>query len=492
VLLAAALLVALVAPGCRTVRKLTGSGSGSASSSGISAEEIRERLVAYSGVFSLAISEAADRVASESGDPEVRRNAIQLKLGVIPLVRRFAFLEEPRTAVLAIWAVDLQTIFHLSEGEGGDAFGDYQDVVLETARSLEEEIERIAASFIPEDELAKTRDEIREFARAHPMGTQFTVDPTQLAVTLEDLRGSFLSVLEIPLSPFRGLRGIDEGAQAIREVSDMGRRLTAVVEDLPDRVRWQTELLLVDLDRNSAIDSALGSLETFSRSSAELAATADALPAELREEVTATLEAASPTIDEARSAVEEASAAVREARAATEQVREAADLARTTVAEAREAIEDVEALLDPGQEALAAFTEAGRAWDATLRTFGETIRLLSEDEDRSGGGDERPPAEPAQEPEPFEIEDWTRATRSATGMAVELRALLDEFRALVKDEEVAERVGTATRSTIEETQSATRAIVAAVTWRALLVVAALLVAALAYRWITVRFLPRRS
>jgi myosin heavy subunit len=96
----------------------------------------------------------------------------------------------------------------------------------------------------------------------------------------------FVSVLKIPMTPFRAMEGVDRTASAIRQFSDTAERFSEVVAELPESSRWQLQLLLLDLEDTEMTKSFLNSLSQLSESSARLEKTAEKLPERLREQLT--------------------------------------------------------------------------------------------------------------------------------------------------------------------------------------------------------------
>jgi hypothetical protein len=91
----------------------------------------------------------------------------------------------------------------------------------------------------------------------------------------KDQRGLIESVISIPLSPVRALEGVDRTPEAIYDFSMTTRRLTDIVQEMPESSRWQLLLLLYDLQETEMAKSFLNSLEKISDSSTRLAATTE-------------------------------------------------------------------------------------------------------------------------------------------------------------------------------------------------------------------------
>jgi len=96
----------------------------------------------------------------------------------------------------------------------------------------------------------------------------------------------FVSVLKIPMTPFRAMEGVDRTASAIHQFSDTAERFSETVAELPESSRWQLQLLLLDLEDAEMTKSFLNSLSQLSESSTRLEKTAEKLPERLREQLT--------------------------------------------------------------------------------------------------------------------------------------------------------------------------------------------------------------
>jgi hypothetical protein len=233
--------------------------------------------------------------------------------------------------------------------------------------------------------------------------------------------------------------------------------------------------VLLGLERNEILVSTTGSLETtaegfdrIAKTSEEIAATADELPAKLREEVVRTLEEVDGKLANVQATLEQAEA---------------------TAAKIESTVTRAQDLAGSIERTTGSFEEAGRTWDGTLRTFGETYELLSPGDEGEGGDEPTAPA-PGEEAEPFDIDDYTRATESATKLAVELRSLLEDFNRTLQDDALTDNLRQATSTTLSETSDFTEASIDHLAWRAVQVIAVAFLLALGYRLVATRFLRR--
>ena len=168
---------------------------------------------------------------------------------------------------------------------------------------------------------------------------------------------------EIPLSPFRALQGVDQGAQAIREFNETAQEISRIVSSMPLLIRWNLELLAFELGQQGDIASGLENFDSLARSAESLSQTAQALPESLRE----------------------------------------------LLAEADRTGQSLGPLSQSLERTAAAVAAAGNAW-------GGLVAELS-----------KPPADPSKPSRPFDIREWEQTAVQVSSAAAELRTLLDSL-----------------------------------------------------------------
>ena len=180
-----------------------------------------------------------------------------------------------------------------------------------------------------------------------------------------------------PLSALNPFSGVSDTAVAIHEVSKSAESFRDAVLELPDVLRWQTELTLHDLRHSDEITGALSSIAEVAESSTRISETAERLPDEVRE----TLDQATGTLDR------------------------------------------LEPLLVSGTSLMESFDAAGATWTTTFQAFQEMLAGLIPEEDPNA-----PPPDPENPPRPFDILDYAKTAEELTATAAELRVLLDDVR----------------------------------------------------------------
>lgn len=330
-------------------------------------------------------------VVAEAEDPAVRRAALLWKMTIIPELRKSLLRSDDQAALLHLWAGNAQLQHYFAEGLGAGLFGAHAAEGLELFREMSGRIEAMAEPELGPERFAAARTLVETYTKGHPL----EVDPLQVAakdpaldVLLRDSLGKPLDVVMEPLRAINPGKSLDETAQAVREfgvvVDDMRREVTR----LPEQVRWQTELLLLDVDESRARAAAQASLTSLTESAERISRTAAELPADIEQRASRLL----------------------------------ADL-EARQGELRATLDSVRGTLDDGISAAHALTETAQAIDAALVTFAQLATDLK--------GPPRPAGEPAPLPgRPFDIADYTRTAEALTESLVELNAALERVREL--------------------------------------------------------------
>ncbi len=248
----------------------------------ISQSELREKLINFASRFEAVVATAGDRIRAETVDPEIRRRVLLWEIRLVPLVQEAAFVSDPQAAFIAVNSVVVMMRRYFTEGDGAQVFGASQPIAVEAARELEEDFYAMATSWLSPQEVARLRTEVSAYDRGRVIsGSDFTVAGVRRQVEQVRESGRFDFLLSVPLSPFRALEGVGSGAAAISDFNDTAIRFARIVEGLPKQLRWQSELLLYDVESRESLIGALAALDSFTESARQLAAVAQRLPTDL-------------------------------------------------------------------------------------------------------------------------------------------------------------------------------------------------------------------
>lgn len=312
------------------------------------AEEIRD-FVEY---FQNTVEHAAVELERKAATSDDRRAAILFRTRLVSQCRAAADQHDPKESLLDLWALSQRTLDYLSAGAGKSAFGERQPIALEAAKSIHVAIEQIARRCVTPDSFEHVRETVRTYAAEHPMAGDFTKPPARNLS--DEPRGEALQELVgLPLAPLTALAGVSRTPDSIRSVSRSVDRFAEVAEDFPANVRWQLQLLAMNLGESPLVASTTGSFERLSESSTELAANstefvrlADELPERLGAQAQGVLDRLDASQPELRTTLEEANLLVESVGAASDRVRGSAVEIAQTVNQVRDASESLEKAAD--------------------------------------------------------------------------------------------------------------------------------------------------
>jgi len=213
------LCLLLLLGACRSLpggRYVAGIATGDFSSGRITQRELREALVQYASRFEATIVATADTIAAGTKDPVIERRTLRWKLGVTPVVNQAAFLSEPEAAYVAMLTVAVSMHDFLTIGGGVEAFGEQQKLAVDASDELLQAAIALGDRFLDDKELARVTSEVEALVRNQPIRGEFVAEQVQSLVTASESSSVFDWVTAIPLSPFRALQGVDQGAQAMQ------------------------------------------------------------------------------------------------------------------------------------------------------------------------------------------------------------------------------------------------------------------------------------
>ena len=414
----------------------------------ISEEELRDDLDNFKEVLRATINQASIELDERISTSKARKINLLWRVRVIHAYYTMLEMEDPVAAFVEAWTLCIRLTQYLEEGEGSKLYGDHQDAAIDTAKGLELEIENIGRAFMDEKTFTETQEHVAEFAIANPVRGTYSNLLVFASAAKKDQSNPFMDVLNIPMSPFRAMEGVDRGAVAIDKFRSTAEQFSDVVEELPESTRWQLLLLLYDLEETEMARTILGSTSKFAESSSRIAGSIEKLPEEFRRQASLLIE----EIDARQSNIQE------------------------TLGKAEETIVALEQTAD-------SISEAASAFESTVNTTGQFIQdLKSKSPEKDSSSTNK-------------VSDYRDAAQEITKAANETRALTIEISKLVESKAIAGHIEDANNRVIGIVdQAAIRANNTSdhVTWRIVQLSFVAFVLALIYRFLTVRVLPSKE
>lgn len=397
--------------------------------------ELREELDTFGEFFRGSITHAADDLDTRLPGSRAKKMSLVMRTRLIQAFHAMSERDDPATAFVEIWALCVRLREYLESGAGRSLYVPEQQIVVDTAKSLEAEIERIGMLFLKEDALVNTRNDVRKFAQSNPITGIFSNLKVYATEPEKGRPNRFAGVLNVPMAPFRAMEGVPETATAIHRLKDSGERFSDIVKELPESARWQLSLLMYELEETEMAKSFLGSLSAFSESSTKMATATEDLPKRLREELSTVIE----QIEDKQEGIQQTLAQAEKTSANFER----------TLTKADEVAESLDRVAGSAKE-------TAWAWEATAKAASETFKEYTK---------AKPPKEDAVQP--AKIEDYRDTAQAVTEAAGELRLLTGEIRELAQTQYLTDFAGH-------------------LTWRAIQLVVVVFILAVAYRMITAR------
>jgi hypothetical protein len=208
----------------------------------VNREQLRLRVRALVGPITGRLEMAADEIAAESTDAGVQRAALEWKMDSVPAMREALFLPTPSMALMDAWVLLHQMADYFDHGPGKISLGASSPKAVAACRSLEEDLARVAASATTSGDVSLARENVRQWASAHPItGTIAAREPVNSVEFRKDL-GDTLTVGQ-------------SAADIAVTLDDLNRKLASFSTALPREARWE-----IDRQRRELTDT-LSSLD---------------------------------------------------------------------------------------------------------------------------------------------------------------------------------------------------------------------------------------
>jgi len=434
---------------------------------------------------------AAERIRDAAPDAEIQRHAIQWRLAVIARVRQVRGMPDARAGLLELWTISHQML-ETMEGEfGQDFFKDQQPIAVRASEEVVSLVDEMARQVLGEKRFEEILPKVKDYASEHSIeltAEQGQVSPSGILVGGGEAVGW---VLSLPMKPFELGEGVGETAHSIQNVALVADRAVDVVDDMPEEMKLQMDLLLLDLERVGTINSVVEDLNRVTTSIEGFERTAATLPADVRKEVTAVLDEIDTkqadlqkTLDHAQGLVAETNTVVRGAKEAIEDVNRA-------VVDAKKTAESLEPVL-------ANLTAAGQAWEATANAVISLIETANGPKGDKPAPKEARPAPKDDQPAPKDdqptpgaapVEPGKKDTRivdigdsaeKLTATAVELRGLTENIQEIIASDDLTKR--------LQDVDGLAAGTVDHITWRAIQLFVAFFGLMFAYKLAAMKFL----
>jgi len=353
---------------------------------------LQVEVLRYSDAYVGTVSRAADATAKRIGTRAAAVAALKWKLD--QATAAFADATGPNP----VWnALDLAVFASVSrmileDAKTREEFGEAVEQLVDVQRRLERDVWTLVGGFLTPAQIEELKGLIVEWRKRNPddreaVGVHFRdfaegLGNTSTATSVKPT--SIFSMLYID-----PLAGLSPTTVAIEQSRELAERVVAYAERAPTLVRWQAELLALQISEQPAPQEVLADADRASRSIESISKTAEGLPV---------------LVDEQRkAAIDQLFAGV-----AAERQAILAEL------DAKEAT--IQTLLGQLRETMNAGGEMGKSLTGTIQSLDAFVHYVSPPPDPNA-----PPAKPGK---PFDPLEFGKAATDVGGMARDLTTLL--------------------------------------------------------------------
>jgi hypothetical protein len=210
--------------------------------------ELRIRLNEFGKFFAGTVEEAADEIISKTDNTEIKKNALEWKINVIPKALESLVILDPVAAGTDVYALCLQMDYFFRLGKGKDLFGEQQRVAIKASDEILKEMRVLANDFRD----YKDREEVERLLAVWVVQNQ-----------VENLRFNRKSTLDLMAAALGSEEyGLGSTVGSIAEgVHDIRRQITIYTDFLPKHVKWQLEYELYNLIGDSTFEKTFNNID---------------------------------------------------------------------------------------------------------------------------------------------------------------------------------------------------------------------------------------
>ncbi|MFW6119175.1 MAG: hypothetical protein ACOC7S_02470 [Planctomycetota bacterium] len=439
-LIVAILLGLSVLPGCGSIQRLLGAAPADDRPEATDPVQLQQELNLFASTALADIAGTGSEIASATEKRRIREQTLRWKIDAAEKLTRSITQSDARRSFLALWLMLAREHHALKDGPQSDLFGDHQEMAVNLRERQLQQIEKLGQRHFTPEMIDAAKDDVRELA-SKSMDAPGSASSTMSGPL--SVPGDIGRLLTMPLTPFQG---ISDTPTAISQLAASTESFSTMTGNLSRRLRWETELLLLEVESLESVTDFREGLQRIVRTLERLFPSVENLPEELRQvvrELIAALERNQPELH----------ATLIEAHQAAAELNEGLEKAGATAGEVSQVAAELSATAAAWQETAVAVRQLLAEW----RDYQESL----------------PPSQPDEKK--TTVADYNALASKTKQAMAEARALLEDLRQTGRDQE------TITRLSIEATD-----LMNALTVRLALLIGLGFVAVLACRLVWVR------
>lgn len=275
---------------------------------------------------------AMSKIAAGTDNRAVREATIRMKISVVDIAAAIVREPDARTAFVYTWAFAAGGRYNVTEGAMKSAFGDQQQIVVDVAREAEHEVIEIGRQHFDDETIEAAKDEIEDVARRVTAVNLLANHDVMAKVRI----GLGADVAGLMLAPLTSLQGVASTPAAVNNIARVVDSLSNQIDFMPQRVRWETELLLLEIESMRTVVQASADVNQFTDSFEIVAREIDHLPEELRSQTEEMLKELEQLQPEFQATLAQGQKTAAEVRQVTENVHQATEAFQTLAPQVQE------------------------------------------------------------------------------------------------------------------------------------------------------------
>ena len=221
----------------------------------------------YSASATSGVDQAMREIVDLSDDPEVIDHALRFRAAAVSEIRRAALRVDPIAGALDSWVLLEQLRAFLFDGPGKTAFKGQMGVIDRMMATLDRDLDIAVERMLEDRELAEAT--VDSFADIHPISSFNLARPSVISpVANDDAR----------------LRTLMDSVASFDFLANAAYyRLGAAIDDLPQDLRWQSEIVIREIFADPRIADAISSLDELDGHMRDIGIAIDGIPRALDE-----------------------------------------------------------------------------------------------------------------------------------------------------------------------------------------------------------------
>ncbi len=223
---------------------------------GIDAVSMRGDVISFTDYATAEISNTATQIASTTENQRYRQLALAWRLRMATAFHTIAAKQDPRQGLVMSWMLATKQMLYFDEKLAGDPNDAEVAQMVETARAVEENINRIIQKYLPPEVFEKAQRQMIVLAKEKPLSTltggkRFDQEELNAAQAPDGVA----QILLLPLAPLTGMQGVTDTATAVNRLNNSVATLGLLLDDLPLQARWQAQYMVLDLQTSEVAKS---------------------------------------------------------------------------------------------------------------------------------------------------------------------------------------------------------------------------------------------